>query len=430
MTNRILKLLLSGLEITMQCLCFSVISIVAAFGPMQYNADQLGRCFMICILVTMAYIVRKKIDGFGVFFVLHLIFIGAAIVVAQTRTEIFFFIFIVLLLIFYSFSLKINSLKEEDEKVPFVVGLGICVAGYALGIYAENNQVMMQSSMIILVLFVAAQLLYNNISELNRVLTDNKETENFPARQVIRVNMFMTVSALVAVMIGMLAFYSGPYGSVLHMIGNFIKKIIIMIVKFILHREPPEIRVALPMPTESESESGESYAEMSPDSFTDLLNALFMMMGIVLLIAIFVYVLLSINKIVKSFKKKRNIGSDIVEYIKPPKIKHEYTKLFHGRIKEESDSDHNLRVRKIYKRYVLKGMGSEKVPQNAVPFELTKRAITEEPKDIKEITDIYEKARYSNQTVRPEEIERVKNINITVARDSKKGDNYKADNKK
>jgi len=79
-------------------------------------------------------------------------------------------------------------------------------------------------------------------------------------------------------------------------------------------------------------------------------------------------------------------------------------------LKEVSELDHNLKLRKIYKRKVKKGIGNEKIASNEFPEDITRKGISEDPKEVKIVTDIYEKARYSKEKINSEEMDIIKNI--------------------
>jgi len=409
MTNRKIKVALRLLEILMQCIFFVTLNIIFSFLMLKYNASQYSRCLMISVLVIAAYLFRKYINSFFTFYFCHFLLFVVAIFYARSADECFIYIIQVGILFAYSSNIKIKTTSLSEEKIP-IIGMVIMVICYVTGVYTKNT-VMIQSGLLLLVLFILIEIIYNNLDKINNVFIENKESVDFPATQLFRVNMNMLIASLIVVFVGMMAFYSGPYGNVFQIIGNFFLRIIGLILKWLLYRKPQvyeniETTSASDSFNTEESETG-NYMANNPGSFDQLFYALLIMLAIFFTIVLIIKIARDINK----FAKKKKLGADIIEFIKPQKKEKNRIKISRGNIlREESEIDHNLKLRKIYKKKVKKGIGNEKIASNEFPEDITRKGISEDPKEVKIVTDIYEKARYSKEKINSEEMDIIKNI--------------------
>ena len=410
MTNRRIKIALRLLEILMQCLFFVTLNIIFSYLFLKYNIGEFNRCLMISVLVIAAYFFRKFINSFFAFYFLHVLLFVAAVFYARSGNECFIYILQVGILMTYSGHIKITTMRVSGEKIP-MVGMAVMVVCYMLGM-GTNNTVMIQSGLLILVVFTLVEIIYNNLDKINNVFIENKENVDFPATQLFKVNMDMLATSLIIVFMGMMAFYSGPYGNVFQVIGKFFYWLIGLILKLLLYRKPQAIVEVETSSSTSAMESidntGEGYVPPSSGSFDQLFYSLLIMFAIFITI----FLIIKIVGDIKKFARKKKLGADLIEFIKPKKNDKDKIKI--SRVKhlnEKSELDHNLKLRKIYNKKVKKGIGKERLPLYAFPEDITRKGISEDANDVKIITNIYEKARYSNEKVNSEEIEIMKNTN-------------------
>jgi len=410
MTNRKIKIALRLLEILIQCLFFITLNIIFSFFALKYNVTEFNRCLMISILVIAAYIFRRCINGFFIFYFMHVLLFVAAIFYSRSVIECIFYTLQIAILLAFSAHMKMTTVKISEEKIP-MVGIALMIVCYLIGL-SINNEVMIQSGLLILVLFIILEIIYNDLNKINNVFIDNKENIDFPASQLFKVNMHMLTTSIIIILLGMMAFYKSPYGNLFQIIGRFFYWIIRLVLKFLLYKDPLDINeVETILATVQESQASTldtAFVPSDSGSFSQLVHALLILLGILFTIVL----IIKISSEVKNFARKKKRGSDLIEFIKPKKGVKTKTKISRAKVlKEESELDYNFKLRKLYKKKVKKGIGHEKIPSNAFPEEITRRGISEDTNDIKVITDIYEKARYSTEKVNSEEIEIIKNIN-------------------
>lgn len=406
MTNRKIKIAMRALEIILQCLTFLTLSIILSYLLLKYDASEYSRCLMVCVLVIAAYFIRKYIDNFFLFYILHALLFVAAILFGRNMSECFVYFMDVGFLAIYSGHIKISTTTLSEERVP-LAGMVLMLICYGCGLYT-NNEIMIQSGLLILVLFVITEICYNNLDKVNNVFIEHKESVNFPARQLFRVNMDMMITSLIIVSLGMLIFYTGPYGNLFQIIGRFFGWLLsLMQGAMDTQKETLAFEIGSAVEETVKEVEEEYFTPTNTGSFGQLFYTLLIMMTI--FVTIFLIIKISIE--IKKFAKKKKYGADVVEFINP-KTKNKIKISRKHILNEESELDHNLKLRKIFKKKVKQGIGRNEIPLSAFPEDVTRTAITEDANEVKTYTDIYEKARYSNKKVNLEEIEKIKNIKL------------------
>jgi hypothetical protein len=407
------------MEILLQCLFFITINIIVSFEILDYQNSEYGKCFLICIPVIAAYFCRKYVKEFFSFYFLHFLFFVAAILFARSGKEAFFYCIEILFLSVYSSHIKLQTTKMSEERVP-LAALAAMIFCYVAGLDTQN-QLVIQSGLLLLVFFTIAEIIYNNLDKVNTVFVENRENVNFPAKQLFNVNRSMLIISAVIVFLGMMAFYSGPYGNFFQMIAKFFFWLNGRIGALIFKDSvsvPHEVSTnteTLAMPTQPDT-IDPNFVPLPPGSFSQLINTLLGVFAIIVTIVLIIKIIMDVRNSVK----KKKYGADLIEFVKPKKKEKDFIKrLEKNSTDEESEIDYNLKLRKLYKKKVKKGIGNEKIPASIFPEDVTRKAITDEKNEAKDITDIYEKARYSNEKINSEEIEKVKNVNITVNKSNK-----------
>lgn len=267
----------------------------------------------------------------------------------------------------------------------------------------------MNMEVIFCIMFIVLQILYNNMSKINQVFILNSGKTEFPARQLKNVNSFMTVAAIILILVGMLIFYNGEYGNIFAIMGSIgasIAKIFGRIFLFILGlfgkesdnipQEPPK------EPDAGQLIGGEAYQPSA------VMTALIQVFVFVLVIGIIIGLIYCLRVYVRNFNRVRKLGTDKIEYIKP-----EYKKSSISndrKLKNVNLSKEEKSVRNLYKAKVLKGTKGKLPDMTSTPIRLTKDTITGDDDKAMKITGIYEKARYSQEKITEEEINIMKNL--------------------
>lgn len=423
---------LSLLEILIQCITFSAVTVAAYFGAVGKPDEQLYTCFYIVVPVVISYFLRKYINNFNLFIFSNICLVLLGIIVGSGTDEKVFNALIMTAFCGYSIKIKNSaqqaydskkeqilesgknitenealSLMAQTERVPMAM-VAVIIVGYFVGVLSHRI-IIMNMEVIFCIMFIVLQILYNNMSKINQVFILNSGKTEFPARQLKNVNSFMTVAAIILILVGMLIFYNGEYGNIFAIMGSIgasIAKIFGRIFLFILGlfgkesdnipQEPPK------EPDAGQLIGGEAYQPSA------VMTALIQVFVFVLVIGIIIGLIYCLRVYVRNFNRVRKLGTDKIEYIKP-----EYKKSSISndrKLKNVSLSKEEKSVRKLYKAKVLKGTKGKLPDTTSTPIRLTKDTITGDDDKAMKITGIYEKARYSQEKITEEEINIMKNL--------------------
>ena len=435
-SNKRLTYALRILELVIQTLAFLGLTYAVCAGALDRPDDQLWRCLIIAVPVIAAYIMRRYIKKFSWFMAGNVVLLAIAVLAGQGEDEKFFFFVIILLIVAYSIRLKRKSqyqvdmssmainLKEESadigidnvrdkllasERVPMPMA-AIMVIGYMAG-YAMSRSYIMNAEVVICILFVMLQVVYNNLERLNTIIIRNSDKSEFPAEQIARVNKFTMIAAAVFILIGMLLFYNGEYGNIFQVIRSgagmagtlVVRAFIFMLGLFGGNEQEP-----MPIEETTEAAADGALGDLETIPASPIAEAAAEAVGTVLILALLAAVMYIVFMYIKSFNRERKPGLDVVEYIKPDRKKVKTTHVDKIKVRSNTDSG-SMAVRKLYKKSVMKGMGMNKPDSTLTPDELTRTAITAEASKADIITGVYEKARYSDEQLTGEEIKEVKN---------------------
>ena len=321
------------------------------------------------------------------------------------------------------FAMSLNTAADEDiyntyaikERMHFAWSI-VMIISYFLGASAQN-QMLLNFSVLLFVLFVILSVIYNQVRELNRLFSINKGKSEFPVNRILSTNAVVT--AVIAILMGvfMLFFYYGKYGNIFTIIGSIFIVVFRLILKGILviWGLGPKNTTSNTSTEESTSEDFVSFSGSSGVDNSAVLNSIFEAVALVLILGLIVLILYFIFKYAKGFGRGKIDEMDEVEFINDKKEVNNktYSTL---RKKAEEKVSNNEAYRRIYKRYVksykkmTKFKKSGLRPNNLMPEDISRKLIIEDEIKANIITESYEKARYSNKVVTKEEIKYLKNL--------------------
>lgn len=419
-------------ELLMQCVLFLSICYTCYLGILKLDQAHFIDAYWVIIAVIAAFAARKCIRKFSLFVISNLLIIAVAVITSLRAGEgqITFNLMEAALICIYSTSLKNREVNiYKDNSIPIREGqsaetvreaairslvakeavdiyfLLVIVVGYFVGM-AAGSILLMNIQGVLCILFIVLQIIHNNLKYLKQEYDLNGEKKDFPTEQMKSVSGFVTVISVVLVSFGMAVFYSGYYGNIFTYIGAGFKFIIRMFLKLIIFlmglSGSSDMQQTIEQTTAA---TVEEFAVPAADDndFMELLAEIF---GMVLIAAIVIGVIYIIKVYASNFNRVKKLGTDTVEYVAPTEKK-ERVSLYGSMSKyKEAKSDKN--IRKMYKKQVLNGMKGKAVDSTLTPGKLTKTAITEDDIKASRITSIYEKARYSDESVTQEEYDNFK----------------------
>lgn len=390
---------------------------------------------VILIPVLIAYFLRRKLRHFFVFVAIHVAMMFAAIIVGQNDLDSTFYFIAVLAVCVHSISLKMHfidkSLYKSNptsaisdksyERAQMMASLTatermspyyaiVMVVFYVFGGY--RGSVLLQNVEVCLfVLFVILQVAYNQLQNINKVFHTNQDKSEFPANQIFRINLIITSLIVLLMVIGMLLFYYGPYGNIFTIAGSALYAVFRLLLKIILTIWGSGPEQATPPVEEETTTQVESITdEWVTEAYeaSAFMQALFETIGIVLLAALIGIVVYMAVRYAKKAVSAGNEGLDEIEFLNEETRK----ETFKEKVKTEKHKEYssNAAYRKLYKKRVIQGNQKKKPDETLPPQILTKNTITSQDEYAKKVTDDYEKARYSKESVSKEEIDYLKNL--------------------
>lgn len=427
--------ILSFLEVAMQCVIFISVTSMAYFSAVGRDESEILSCFVVVIPVIIAYLCRKYISKFNLFVLCHILMVIIFMMFSKNENEAFFNFIIMVFLTIFSIRLKNVSVElhsgmnvpiddrartPDERKTPLasmikgerisVAFLAVMVIGCCVGTSTGKN-IIVNIEIILSVIFVVLQILYNNMYKIYDLFNLNYNKSDFPAQQVKSVNIFLTAAAIFMILFGMLIFYNGEYGTIFDIIGRILKKsgyllgkLLIFLLGIFGKDSDPNVVVS----EEAESETASTIAVEELEEGSAIMEALAEAFGALIIVAMIIGVIYLLRNYIRNFNKAKRRGNDYIEYIKPEydaeKLSKKSKKIKVKVSKEERD------VRKMYKQKVLRGSG-EKLPNACdVPTKLTLDNITDDEQKAEKITEVYEKARYSNEQITDKDIHIMKNL--------------------
>jgi len=309
----------------------------------------------------------------------------------------------------YSFSLSNSGKKGGAEKIPigfFCLFVVAAMLGKTAGLENIKWAGIYGGSV-----FIIFQVLYLNFDNVNKYLCMNQEIAHLPVKQIVAVNTFQ-MSILVTLFCGIMVLFSNKYvNRAVEIISGFIGGFITYILRviFSLGKDYKTKSVLTGGPGEGNG-MDQMWAIVEESIWTDILNAIGMIFGSVLGVVLVIGFCVLI--IVVVLKKLKNISfggeSDVKEFIVPGDVV-EFQWKRKKRGKQEKGSGSNFKARMLFKSRVMKAAAGrgEQIRATMMPHEISKLYLGAQEKDV---ADIYEKARYSKETVTSEEIAVLKKL--------------------
>ena len=413
MTDKKLSRSMEILEVVIQMITFYSAFMAVYFGALQKPVSQLWKSLIIFVFVAAAYYSRRKIKLFKPFIVLHIAIIAAAFFMGTTDAERFSYFLIAALIAGYSIRLKTITLLEikknlvASEQIPLPF-CAFMILGYMIGHLVESNLVM-NSEVVLFVLFVLLEVVYRDLKKLNTVFLTNKDKTHFPVQQLKQVNTRIILTTVFLMLIAMLLFYNGEYGNIFQVIGAggmAALKGLLKVILAIWGSGGGDSTVAEEQTTQAETDADLSDVEeiYEPSAAA---SAVLEALAVILIIAAAAGICYLIYRYVKNFNKKRKPQGYIEEIttLEKETVRVRKQKTETDTVKTAPES-----LRKAYKRQVLKKAKEHRPDGTQTPQELTAEYITKDDGYGAQITQLYEKARYAKEPVSKEETKHFKEM--------------------
>lgn len=394
--NRVLNFLLTVLQIFMQ-MCVAVTATnLLLHGFMGYETFQVFNTLYIGIVVLVYYLARSYVNKGKVCLAIHVLAAVSVWFVINGSAEDKMLVFVpAAVLGFY-------SMKRTTQE-PFVpLDMGIILACYFAGFSVKS-----ESATVIpfyaSVIYMAAFFVWYNIRNLNRFVSEHSRVKSFNTEQAVNVNSVML--AIFLLLCGAVMFLM-PRLHLQTVITGALSGLwnVVLAAFHALNIQMPTggYEKEQAMQSKPESTGGEmpEFFEMPEGNVVlDIIAAVFavVIVGCMLILVV---------KALRDIRYKKSPGNDVKEFIRPEFKKKEKT----VRTEKKSSLLHpsnDMAVRRAYKSTVRGKLGkNQSVKQNYTPREISSEVLgwTDE---IKEVTLLYEKARYSDEVITKDEVEKM-----------------------
>lgn len=403
--NRLLNFLLNVLQVFMQ-MCVAVCAVnLILHGFLGYETFQARNTLYIGVVVFVFYLAKTCVKNGKLSFLIHLAAVVSIFFVVEGPYENQILV-LVPALVFFS-----ASMKRKTEHPVAALDMGILVGCYIVGssIKAESATVI---PFYCSVIYIIAFFIWYNIKNLNSFVQKNGSAKSFNVEQAVNVNsvmlaLFMGICAIVMFIMPRLHIQDAIRAVFLGIWGIVLK---------IIHALNPNLptgdyeleQMMNNKPNDSGMDDLGIVLEMSEGN--DILDLIMVIFAAIIFICMMVLVLKSL----KDVRYKKSQGNDVKEFVKP-EFKHNKEKkkekkfVFHGNVSND------VAVRKLYKNLIRQKLKKgHKVDNTDTPQEISKSVIGWDNTAV-EVTNIYEKARYSEEMIAKEDVETLrkarKNLN-------------------
>lgn len=394
--NRVLNFLLTILQVFMQ-MCVAVTAVnLFLHGFMGYEKFQVFNTLYIGIVVLIYYVAKSCVSNGKLSFAIHFLAAASVLFMVNGSAE------DKILVLVPAMVLGFYSMKRTSQE-PFVpLDMGILVGCYIVGfsVKAESATVI---PFYCSVIYMAAFFIWYNIRNLNRFVSENSKVKSFNTEQAVNVNSVMLV---IFMLICAAVMFIMPRLHLQTVITNVFSGIwnILLAGFHALNIKLPTGGYEKEMAMETTPDNtGQEMAEFlgMPEG-----NVVLDIIAAAFAAVVFVCMLILLIKALRDIRYKKSLGNDVKEFVRPEFKKKEKTEPKEKKVYLFNEPN-EFAVRKIYKQVIKKKLKkNQSVKQNHTPKEISSEVIgwTEETMDM---TVLYEKARYSNEAVTREEVERI-----------------------
>lgn len=394
--NRVLNFLLIVLQIVMQ-MCVAVTAVnLLLHGFMGYEKFQAFHTLYIGIVVLIYYLAKSYVSNGKLSLLIHVLAAFSVWFVIGGSAEDKILVFVpAVMLMFY-------SMKRTTQE-PFVpLDMGILMACYLAGfsVKSESTTVIPFYASVI---YMASFFIWYNIRNLNRFVSEHSKVKSFNTEQAVNVNSVMLAIFLAICAVVMFIMPHLHLQTVITSVFSGLWNVVLAAFHALNIQMPTggyEKEHAINNKPESTGAELPEFFEM-PEG-----NVILDIIAAVFAVVIFVCMMILVIKALRDIRYKKSLGNDVKEFIRPEFKKKEKT----AREEKKSSLLHpsnDMTVRRAYKRLITgKLKKNQSVKQHYTPKELSSEVLgwTDE---IKDVTLLYEKARYSDEAVTKEDVERM-----------------------
>jgi hypothetical protein len=369
----------------------------------------------------LSYLIRKYTHHIWSFLILHGVALAIYLVsisdlYLKTATGIY-------LVILTSVSYYKKSKEKELENTSAV--LLILFVIFYITCYLTGMQELLQLCFLLSIVYVLLYVVNSYLLNLEKFVFNHEGMTNIPFYQIRNSNHVMIVFLCSLFLVTMFSFSIIPLERLLSSLGRLLIRFVRYLLSFLRFEEPMDISE----PEEEEQMTVEDYPIPEPSRLMEIIQEIFQWLATILVIvSIIALIMYSLYQIYQYFyRTSEEEGKDKIEFLSPftqkERIKRERGKMFRKLLGRSN----NAQIRKFYAQAISASLTLDTRPDKSLtPTELSSFIVPDpaeaadplaeevqvmKPKHKqKQITEFYEKARYSNEECSKEEVQFFKKL--------------------
>lgn len=378
------------------------------------NMDDVWMAWYLIPAPFLSYLIEKRTNHFWSYLVFHALFIATYIMILHNNILSFVFgFYLIIMTIIPIIKKSRKSTLPSNTRLAFIAFIVGC---YYYSIYVKSAN-LKTLFFLLTFLYVLLYLLNHYLINFRNYFLEHEDMAKLPIQQIVFSNHFLFASFGMLCIGTMLTFTLLPMNEILSSVGRFIARILKLLFSFIHFNVktgkilPPEEGRPIPMPP-------------GDNLLLKILSTILYYAIILALIYVIIAGLIFIfNHLYKMFYTKRANVKDKLEFLSPfdreQKIERKNPRPIRRMYLALFGKTNNEKIRKHYYNAVITNADSDRIPKQLTPTQLTLYAFqtdnqysdrdTTTQKE-KEITDLYEKARYGKEECTKKDIKRIKEL--------------------
>lgn len=393
-------------SICLQFFLFYAINIELCF-ILRPNEINLYAPISLIIFISLGYFVKKYINNIFLIIICYLSFIIPILFFNIGMVQKVILIMSIIFMIYFALTYFLNKKLQQILFTPNLYSEIIFLTVYLHT--RSTNEKLGNIILFIGLAFILFYILYYYSRNIIRFFHNNSHLKNLPIKEIVTHNIIMLLLLFVVFFIVIILSFYFNLDSVFLAILQGIWSAIAFILRKIIYlitgtsQELPEF-------TPTEDTPITSYDFKTPKEDFAVSQRIYKFFTFVIFAAICIFIIYLIYNFFKNNFKKNKLQTDNIEFINPKnKSKNNSNKLtsyFFDTLNIKGNN--NIKIRKIYKNKLKKHKNLTK--KVLTPRELYNKIYIEN-EDMKKLTHLYEKARYSNTICSNDDVKKAKNIN-------------------
>lgn len=418
------------MNIKRQQLAIDIINIIMRFIPAylfivillyRLNSKSILHTLILLPAPILSYLIRKCTHHIWSFLILHGIVLAIYLISISDlylKTAIGIYLIILTSVAYY----KKSKAKEQENTSAILLILFVM---YYITCHLTGMQDLLQLSFILSIVYVLLYVVNKYLLNLERFVFNHEGMTNIPFHQIRNSNHVMIVFLTSLFLVTMFTFSLLPLDRLFSILGKLFIRLIHFIISLLRFEEPENI----PEPEEEEQMVVEDYPIPVPSRLMEIIQEVLQWIATILVIAfIIALIMYALYQIYQYFYlKSEEVVKDKIEFLSPftqkERIKRERGKM----LRNLFGRSNNAQVRKFFAQAVTDSLTPDtKLDKSLTPTQLsniilplpsdTTAPLTEDAEVMKQntrkrqITEYYEKARYSNEECSKEEVQFLKKL--------------------